>query len=90
MTEFKFDERTDYEQTLVMIYFSFTTLTTVGFGDFHPRSDGERLFMAFNLLFGVMIFSIIMGNYMEIAEEIRHFDDDNEEGDELTKFFMVL
>tara|TARA_B110000285_G_C14562000_1_gene353903 strand:- start:250 stop:474 length:225 start_codon:yes stop_codon:yes gene_type:complete len=28
-------------ETLVMIYFAFTSLTTVGFGDFYPISDQE-------------------------------------------------
>jgi len=46
---------------IILMYFSFTSLTTVGFGDFNPRSNVERLFISFGLLFGVAIFSYIMG-----------------------------
>ena len=43
------------------VYFTFTTLSTVGFGDYHPRSDIERIVGAVILFFGVAIFSIFMG-----------------------------
>jgi hypothetical protein len=47
-----------------MIYYSFTSLTTVGFGDYHPKSDYERIVVMFILMFGVAIFSYIMGNFI--------------------------
>lgn len=47
--------------TLILTYFSFTSLSTVGFGDFYPHSDLERVLGAFILVFGVSLFSIIMG-----------------------------
>jgi hypothetical protein len=49
-----------------MVYFAFTSLSTVGFGDFNPRSDLERLMTALLLLTGVSVFSYIMGNLIEI------------------------
>jgi hypothetical protein len=57
---------TDARVTIIMMYFAFTSLSTVGFGDFNPRSNSERLFCAFILLFGVAIFSYIMGIFIEI------------------------
>jgi len=51
------------------MYFSFTSLSTVGFGDYHPRGNFERLVICFYLLFGVAIFSYIMGNFIEILED---------------------
>jgi hypothetical protein len=50
--------------SLVTTYFAFTSLSTVGFGDFHPRSNYERLFCALILLFGVALFSMIMGDFI--------------------------
>ena len=50
----------------MLIYFAFTTLSTVGFGDFNPKSDFERLICVIILVFGVAIFSYIMGNFVEI------------------------
>jgi hypothetical protein len=38
----------------------------VGFGDFAPRGNEERFYGAFMLLFGVAIFSYIMGNFIDI------------------------
>jgi len=55
-------------QAIVGMYYSFTSLTTVGFGDYNPRSEFERIFCAMILLFGVAIFSYIMGNFIEILE----------------------
>lgn len=51
---------------IVSTYFAFTSLSTVGFGDYYPVSDMERLVGAFVLLFGVAIFSYIMGNFITI------------------------
>jgi len=56
----------EWRAAIVAVYFSFTSLSTVGFGDYHPRSNSERLLVAFVLLFGVAIFSYIMGIFIEI------------------------
>ena len=54
-------------------YFSVTTLTTVGFGDLHPTSDGSRLFTALYILVGVTIvigsIGVIGSNYILKREE---------------------
>jgi hypothetical protein len=52
-----------------MIYFTFTTLATVGFGDYHPRADEERLFVVIIFLSGVSIFSYLMGIFIEILRK---------------------
>ena len=47
-------------RALVMTYFTFTSMTTVGFGDYHPVSNLERLVGAIFLLIGVSITSYII------------------------------
>mmetsp|Transcript_37524 Transcript_37524/g.57481 ORF Transcript_37524/g.57481 Transcript_37524/m.57481 type:complete len:550 (+) Transcript_37524:1340-2989(+) len=47
-------------------YYGITTLSTIGFGDLSPVSSRERLITSFILLFGVSIFSFIMGQFIEI------------------------
>ena len=42
------------------------------------------------LLFGVMIFAVIMGKYSDIIEKIKTFQDDADESDGLSKFFSIL
>lgn len=75
---------------IILMYFSFTSLTTVGFGDFNPRSNVERLFISFGLLFGVAIFSYIMGQFIEIIQDAQNFAADNGDDDELNRFFGVI
>lgn len=78
------------EITVIVTYFAFTSLSTVGFGDYHPRSDFERLCCSFILLFGVAIFSIIMGNFAEILVSFNTFNAELDDGDNLTKFFGTI
>lgn len=75
---------------IVLCYFSFTSLTTVGLGDYNPRSNGERLFIAFGLLMGVAIFSVIMGHFMEMIDQYKEYKSTNDQGDELSRFFGTL
>ena len=59
-------EGSDNWSIIDSIYMTVITLSTVGFGDFNPRSDFERMFVSFMLVFGVAIFSYIMGIFIEI------------------------
>ena len=81
---------TEWEKTIAVMYWSFTSLSTVGFGDFHPTADAERLVGAFVLLFGVAIFSYIMGIFIEILDQFRNMNEDFDEGDKLDCFFIFL
>lgn len=62
------------DSMIVLVYFSFTSLTTVGFGDYNPRSEWERIFIAFALLSGVAIFSIIMGVFIDIITSYKAYN----------------
>ena len=52
-----------------MIYYTFTTLSTIGFGDYRPLSDEERLFTVCVFLIGVSVFSYLMGVFIEIIKK---------------------
>lgn len=78
---YKLDERTINEQAIIGFYFAFTTLSTVGFGDFTPRSDGERLCGSMMLLLGVAIFSYYMTLFISMLEKIKEFQSDVDDGD---------
>jgi len=43
-----------------------TTLSTVGYGDYFPISNLERIMAVIIMLGGVAFFSYIMGNFIEI------------------------
>lgn len=72
------------------MYYTMTTLTTVGFGDVVPRSDTERVVTSMVLLFGVAIFSYILGVFIDITGSIDTLNADIDEGDQLTMFFGML
>jgi len=61
-----YNSQNNIRSAIAVSYWGFTTLTTIGLGDYHPRSDYERLLCAVVFLVGVSIQSIIMGNFMEI------------------------
>lgn len=58
------ENKNAYEKAIGMTYYAFTSLATVGFGDMRPFNDAERALVAFILLFGVAIFSYVMGNFI--------------------------
>ena len=82
--------RSELESLIVSTYFAFTSLSTVGLGDYHPRGDIERLCTSFMLLFGVAIFSYVMGNFIEILSEFKEFHKEIDDGDNLSRFFGTL
>ena len=53
-------------------------------------SNTERLFMAFGMLFGVAIFSVIMGNFIDMLGVIEESNEELNEGEDLAKFFGIL
>ena len=81
---------TNLDKLTICWYFSFTTLSTTGFGDYRPISDAERFFSAFYMLFGVAVFSHATANYIVIIEEMNKIDEDIGQGDQLILFFATL
>ena len=75
---------------IISTYYACTSLSTVGFGDFTPRGNVERFLGAFILLFGVAIFSIVMGNLIEILGDFKEFHKDIEDGEALSQFFGTM
>lgn len=78
------------EEFIIAFYFAFTSVTTVGLGDFHPRSDQERLLCSALLLGGVTLFSYIMGNFISILEQFKIMNKDVEQEDLLQQFLCQL
>jgi voltage-gated potassium channel Kch len=48
-------------------YFSVVSLTTVGFGDIVPETDGGKLFVSFYLLIGIAIVAAFLNNLLRSA-----------------------
>lgn len=87
---FEMDKKSKQEDIIILTYYAFTTLSTVGFGDLHPKSNIERIFIAFFMLLGVAVFSYIMGNFIEMIDVVKNQNAENEYHGELLKFFAFI
>ena len=72
------------------MYFAFTTLSTVGFGDFYPVSSFERIMGVIIMLVGVLIFSYIMNIFIDIINIFLELWKEYEESEKLFAFFSVF
>lgn len=70
-------------------YYGITTLSTIGFGDFCPKSIYEKLMIAFVMMFGVSVFSYIMGNFIEILMGYKSLENTGD-SKELSKWIALL
>ncbi|KAM7519289.1 hypothetical protein LguiB_018251 [Lonicera macranthoides] len=61
------------------MYWSITTLTTVGYGDLHAQNTGEMIFDIFYMLFNLGLTSYLIGNMTNLVvhgtSRTRHFRD---------------
>lgn len=87
---FGIDDNTDYHNTLLATYYTYTTLSTVGFGDLVPRSDPERLICSGILLVGVAIFSVFLGQFTDIIAAYKSVNEEVDETDQLDLFFGLM
>jgi polyferredoxin len=88
--QYSMREKTNFTQLTIVVYFAFTTLSTVGFGDYHPKGEIERIITTFILLCGVACFSYIMGQFIEILMNFQQVTADNEDSENLSKWLGLL
>ena len=55
---------------VVMLYFSLTVLSTVGYGDYFPVVEHEMIMTVIIMLMGVAVFSWIMGEVKDVLEKV--------------------
>lgn len=68
--EYNLEVHSVYAVVIELSYYSFTTLSTVGLGDFHPKSNTERVFCSIFMLFGAMTTSIMIESFSQAIKEI--------------------
>ena len=56
-----------HERTILLLYYMCTTMSTVGLGDFRPYSDFERVIILPFFLFGLLIFSYMNNEMLNIT-----------------------
>ncbi|CAK0788465.1 unnamed protein product, partial [Prorocentrum cordatum] len=55
------------EQYIASLYWAFTTMTTVGYGDIIPKNSYERVYAIMAMLLGAPIFGYIVGSIAALA-----------------------
>lgn len=55
---------------IASIYFVFTTITTIGYGDFYAKTNHEKIFAIFLMGFGVAFYSYTISNLTSIIDSI--------------------
>ena len=66
------DLQDGYNLYIVSIYWTITTITTVGYGDISATNLPERLFCSLIMLLGVFSFSIANGSLSQILNTYDH------------------
>lgn len=79
----------NYHRVVASMYYAFTSLSTVGFGDLHPENNFERGFCAFILLAGNAIFGYVLGVFREMVQESQD-SDENDDTEALNRFFSMI
>ena len=77
-------EQPSWVNSIALTYFAFTSFSTVGLGDFNPKSNMERLVCSFLLLFGVAMTSFIMDNLNNMLLKLNQFNKDFEDESKLS------
>ena len=77
------------QRLIKMWYFALTTLSTIGYGDFSPVSVQERLIWSFVLMIGVAVFSLVMGQFIDILMNYKKLGQVGE-GKDLSKWIALL
>jgi len=54
-------------QYIASLYWAFTTMTTVGYGDVTPQNDAERIYCTMIMVMGATIFGYIVGSVGALA-----------------------
>jgi hypothetical protein len=72
------------------MYYIFTSLSTVGFGDMAPIGDRERMLGAFIFFSGVITFTEICGIFTGILNSFITLNEDLDNGDKLSGLFNLL
>ncbi|MBL4775361.1 MAG: two pore domain potassium channel family protein, partial [Mariprofundus sp.] len=58
------------------LWWAFVTLTTVGYGDIVPITPGGRMLAVVTMIFGIVVYSLIIANVTVFIEQYSHKQDE--------------
>ena len=88
--EFDLRQSTNFQRIASLTYFLFTTLSTVGLGDFHPVTNSERILCSIIMLFGVMLTSLMIENLNNMVAELRALNKSMDDSGRLHLFLSTI
>jgi hypothetical protein len=74
---------------ITCMYYSLTTLSTVGYGDYYPISIMEKIFGSIIQIFGVTFFSILMNRFQDIVVK-NHGQQEGYREQKLQQWFYLI
>lgn len=63
---YELDKFTNKRKLIICCYFALTTLSTVGYGDYMPTNNFEKIVGIIIMILGIAFFSYIMGNFNDV------------------------
>ena len=90
ITNYDMLTQSNSRNTLTMLYFSLTTLSSVGFGDYSPQTTPERAFIVCVFFMQLIVFSSIVNSLQSYFEDYQAKNEDPDESSKLMKFFQFL
>ena len=79
-----------HRRVITLLYFFFTTVSTVGFGDFYPINAFEKTMFVIIMFGGVAIFTIIFDNLNSFLQSFHVLYADFDQRNELDQFLGVM
>lgn len=79
LERYGYSEESQFDRYVTSFYFTFTTMTTTGYGDITPATNSEFFLTLVFMFVGVIIHSLVFGSIFEAIEENRkEYDTINE------------
>ena len=67
---FGYLDKSNFEKYIICVYWTLTTMTTVGYGDITAKTANEKIYNIFNMGFGVVIYSFAIGSMSSIVQNM--------------------
>lgn len=72
LNRYNFTNDSIYNIYFSSIYFIFTTLTTVGYGDIVPYTNEEKIFTILVMAFGIIFYSVLIGKISSMLSSLEN------------------